>query len=633
MLKAINRSVRYKVLAVVLVTTLVALLVSAVALLTYEARSYRDFLVSDVTTQADILARTCTPALQFDDPAAANGNLALLASRRGITAGAIYTPAGDVFAKYVRNDSFKLPALQAPESSRFAKGSLELFHPIIANDQLIGTVYLRATDDLADRLQDYVVILGLVLLMSLAVAVLISAYLQRSVTAPVLAVTDVARRVMTDRDFSLRASKTTEDEVGVLVDSFNAMLAEVGRMTEALESTNRRLLQETEERRGAEAALRLADQRKDEFLATLAHELRNPLAPMVNALWIMDADGRDPAASGEARAIIQRQLAHMVRLIDDLLDVSRITRGKLSVQMQVVDLGSVINNALDTVRPSIHARRHSLEVTLPDEPVQLRGDAVRLSQVFSNLLDNAAKYTEPGGHIALAARTSGNLLEVTISDDGIGMSPDTLDQVFDMFVQGDDAQPGWTHAGLGVGLGLARRLVALHGGTIEATSDGPGQGSTLIVTLPLLTGFGHAGADGTGGLEVDGAPAPSTGTSRILLVDDNRDFVDSLALLLRRLGHQVQVAYDGATALETAPGFAPEVAFLDIGLPDMDGYELAARLARMPDTANTLLVAVSGWGQEKDRERSLASGFAAHLVKPVNVDKIRATLQALVSTQ
>jgi HAMP domain-containing protein len=256
MLTAIDRSVRYKVLAVVLVTTLVALLVSTVSLLTYEAQNYREFLVSDATTQADILARTSAPALQFDDPAAAAETLALLASRRGIIAAAIYTPTGEVFARYLRDELMTLPPLKPTETSQFIGGNLELFHPIVANEQVIGTVYLRATDDLAERLQDYLLILGLVMLMSLAVALIISAYLQRSVTAPVLAVTDVARRVMTERDFSLRAEKTTEDEVGVLVDSFNAMLAEVGQMTQTLESTNRRLLEETEERRGASTAPR-----------------------------------------------------------------------------------------------------------------------------------------------------------------------------------------------------------------------------------------------------------------------------------------------------------------------------------------------------------------------------------------
>jgi signal transduction histidine kinase len=623
---AITRSVRYKVLAVVLATTLVALLVSAVALLTYEAQNYREFLISDATTQADILARTSAPALQFEDPTAAAENLALLASRRGIVAAAIYTPTGEVFARYLRNPEVTLPALESPARTSFSAGDLEVFHPIIANDQLIGSVYVRATNDLAGRLQDYVLILGLVMLLSLAVAGVISAYLQRSVTAPVLAVTKVARRVMTERDFSLRAEKTTEDEVGVLVDSFNAMLAEVGQMTQTLESTNQRLLEETEERRSAEAALRLADQRKDEFLATLAHELRNPLAPMVNALWIMEASGPG-GDTRQARDIIRRQLSHMVRLIDDLLDVSRITRGKLSIQMNVIELGSVIQNAIDTVKPFIDTQQHTLKVDVPKEPVHLKGDSVRLSQVFSNLLDNAAKYTAPGGRIALRARTDGTGLEVTISDNGIGMSSETLEHAFDMFVQGTDTQAGWTHAGLGVGLGLARRLVALHGGTIEADSGGPGRGSTFTVRLDAVPAPPGAPGGAIGDGEADGAVR-----RRILLVDDNADFVDSLAVLLRGLGHDVTVAYDGPSALDVARELEPDVALLDLGLPRLNGYELALELRQLPGGANMVLIALSGWGQDKDRQRSREHGFAAHLVKPVDVEKVRSALEDLVST-
>ena len=625
MLTIINRSVRYKVLAVVLATTLVALLVSAVALVSYEAQNYREFLISDATTQADILARTTTPALQFQDPAAAAENLALLASRRGIIAAAIYTPTGEVFARYLRTPELTLPALESPARTRFIAGSLELFHPIIASDQLIGSVYVRATDDLAQRLQDYLIILGLVMLLSLGVAAIISVYLQRSVTAPVLAVTRVARQVMTERDFSLRAEKTTDDEVGVLVDSFNAMLAEVGATTEALENTNRRLLEETEERRSAEAALRLADQRKDEFLATLAHELRNPLAPMVNALWIMEASG--PGADHQkARDIIRRQLTHMVRLIDDLLDVSRITRGKLSIQMNIVELKSVIQNAMDTAKPFIEAQRHTLDVDVPEETVYLRGDAVRLSQVFSNLLDNAAKYTQPGGHIELRARLHGRSLEVTVRDNGIGMSPETLEQVFDMFVQGSDTQSGWAHAGLGVGLGLAKRLVALHGGTIEASSAGPGRGSTFTVRLEVAAAPSQSAAPANDSAAVDGFA-----THRILLVDDNADFVDSLAVLLRGLGHDVRVAYDGPGALEAAREQKPDVAILDLGLPQISGYELADQLRNVPCGANMVMVALSGWGQEKDRARSREHGFAAHLVKPVDVEQVRSALEELVS--
>ncbi len=633
MLRLIRRSLRFKVLAVVMLTTLVALLVSAAALVTYEARNYREFLVNDATTQADILARTSTPALQFDDPVSAAETLALLASRRGIVAAALYTLDGTLFAHYARQGiPPPPPRLAAPLGSQFVDGSLELVHPVVASDQRIGTVYLRSKDDLALRLKDYSLIVGLVTLLSLTVAGLTSAYLQRGVTAPLLAVTDIARRVMSRRDFTQRAEKTTEDEIGVLVDSFNAMLAEVGRMTEALEATNRRLVEETEERRYAEAALRVADQRKDEFLATLAHELRNPLAPMVTALEIMESAGSTEEAR-HARDIIQRQLAHMVRLIDDLLDVSRITRGKLTVQMQTVDLAGVMQNAIDTVRPIIDQRGHRLEVVMPERPVYVRGDAVRLSQVFSNLLNNAAKYTQPGGRIGFSAQVVEGRVRVSVSDNGIGMTEQTLGTVFEMFIQGNDGTAAGGQAGLGVGLGLAKRLVALHGGSIEAFSDGPGRGSRFVVDIDAVPAAPDRPAQMDGAAAADGAgEAPRRGEGhRILLVDDNVDFATSLGMLLEALGHQVRVAHDGAGAVRAAEALQPEVAFLDIGLPDMSGYELASLLRELPAAADTVLVALSGWGQEQDRRRSRQHGFTAHLVKPVDLKKVQGVLEDLVS--
>ncbi len=633
MLRVIRRSLRFKVLSVVMLTTLVALMVSAAALVTYEARNYREFLVNDATTQADILARTSTPALQFDDPVSAAENLALLANRRGIVAAALYTADGALFAQYARQGiPPPPPQLATPRGSRFVNGRLELIHPVVANDQRIGTVYLRSTDDLALRLKDYSLIVGLVTLLSLTVAGLTSACLQRGVTAPLLAVTDIARRVMSRRDFTQRAEKTTEDEIGVLVDSFNAMLAEVGRMTEALEATNRRLVEETEERRYAEAALRVADQRKDEFLATLAHELRNPLAPMVTALQIMESAGTAEEAR-HAREIIQRQLAHMVRLIDDLLDVSRITRGKLTVQMQTVDLAAVMQNAIDTVRPFIDQRRHRLDVVTPGHPVFVRGDAVRLSQVFSNLLNNAAKYTQPGGRITFNAEVVHGRVRVTVSDNGIGMTQQTLDTVFEMFIQGNDGTAAGGQAGLGVGLGLAKRLVALHGGSIEALSDGPGRGSRFLVEIDAVPAEPENSAQLDGAAAADGAEAAprSADRHRILLVDDNVDFATSLAMLLEALGHHVRVAHDGASAVRAAEALGPDVAFLDIGLPDMSGYELASLLRELPAAADTVLVALSGWGQEQDRRRSRQHGFSAHLVKPVDLKKVQGVLEELVS--
>jgi signal transduction histidine kinase len=405
----------------------------------------------------------------------------------------------------------------------------------------------------------------------------------------------VAREVMTRRDFSLRARKTTTDEIGELVDSFNDMLAEAGRRAEQL---------------------RDADRRKDEFLATLAHELRNPLAPLRNALEILRLRGNDPEVAEKARDLMQRQLTQMVRLVDDLLDVSRITTGKLEVRKQRVELQAVIRNAIETARPFIDMQRHSLEVRMPNEPLEIDADSTRLSQVFSNLLNNAAKYTPPGGRIELEAeREHGNAL-VRVRDNGIGIDPETLPRIFEMFVQADRSLER-TQAGLGVGLTLARRLVELHGGRLSASSAGVGKGSVFTVCVPLAERAATEAVEAQ--TRADAAPR-----HRVLLADDNVDFVSTMAALLSAGGHDVRVAHDGAEALEVAREFNPEFAFLDIGMPKVNGYEVARRLRDR--TARCVLVAVTGWGQEDDRQRAREAGFDRHLVKPVDPDQIEAIL-------
>jgi signal transduction histidine kinase/ActR/RegA family two-component response regulator len=608
-----------------LATTLVALLVSTATLLTYEIETYRGFLVGDVNTQADILARVNAPALAFDDPETARNNLDLLSNRSGIRAAAIYTASGRLFATYSRTPGAVFPPLGQP-GVHIDGRTLTLFHPIVQNDDVLGSVYLQASYDLADRLRDYLVILGSVLLMSLLLALVISVALANNVTGPVRAITDVARQVIERRDFNLRARRTTQDEIGVLVDAFNTMLAEVGQRAADLETSNRALQQETEERRLAETALRTADQRKDEFLATLAHELRNPLAPMVNAVSLMSAPNTDSSVVKRAQTIIERQLSQMVRLVDDLLDVSRITSGKLTIRKEPVQLGDVVQSAVDTARPLLDDRRHTLTVRLPAEPIYLQADSVRLSQVFSNLLNNAARYSEPGRHISLGAEVDGTIVRVRIDDQGIGIAPGTLRSIFDMFTQGDSASER-SFSGLGVGLALAKRLIELHGGTIEAESEGVGKGSSFVVALPVMVALTaqrpiHAAA-----------PATARRTYRILLVDDNVDFATSLALLLQSSGHDVAVAHDAEQALGVAREVRPEVCFLDLGLPRVSGYELAGMLKGEPAAAEAMLVALSGWGQARDRQRSREAGFELHLVKPVELQNIEAVLATLVNTR
>jgi two-component system, sensor histidine kinase len=624
MLRAVNRSVRRKLMLVVLATTFAALLVTAIAMLIYDLRTYQRSWVNDLVTQADLLGRASAPALAFDDPAAARENLALLRVRPKITAAAIYEPNGTLFATYVRSDSgdARLPSLPEADGHRIEGNQLMVFHRVVENDEILGTVYLRARYELWERLQDYLKILGAVMIVSLGVALLVSAWLQAAVTKPILSVTEIARNVMERRDFSRRAEKTTDDEIGVLVDAFNDMLAEVARRAEALEASNRTLQHEMHERRGAEEALRAADRRKDEFLATLAHELRNPLAPLRNALQILHRTGGDTAAARQAREMMERQLQQMVRLVDDLLDVSRITTGKLALQLARVELQDVVRNALDTVRPLMEDRGHALSVELPTQPVYARADATRLAQVFSNLLNNAAKYTDPGGRIRFTAMLDRGDVVVTVADSGIGISEQMLPAIFDMFTQVDNSLER-SHAGLGVGLSLAKRLIELHGGKLEARSRGLGFGSEFVVRMPALSDAPVAFA-----AQAAAEPAGSSAHHRILLADDNVDFATSLASLLRSMGNEVRVTHDGSQALETAQEFDPDFAFLDIGLPKINGYDLARRLRERPAAGRMVLVAVTGWGQEKDRRMAHEAGFDHHMVKPVEFDEIQAILKS-----
>jgi signal transduction histidine kinase/ActR/RegA family two-component response regulator len=455
---------------------------------------------------------------------------------------------------------------------------------------------------------------------SLVFATVIAAWLQRAVTEPIASVTGAARSVIEKRDFSQRVQRSTEDEIGVLVDAFNAMLAEVGQRAEALEKSNRTLEHEMNERRSAEEALRGADRRKDEFLATLAHELRNPLAPLRNGLEILRLAGQDPDKALQVREMMQRQLNQMVRLVDDLLDVSRITTDRLVIKKEPVSLQAVLRAAIETARPVIDAKRHSFGTDIVDEPITLLGDAARLSQVFSNLLNNAARYTPEGGAIRLEAKREGAYIVIEVGDTGIGLTAAGLASIFGMFVQVDHSLER-TNAGLGVGLSLAKRLIELHGGKIEAHSDGLGRGSQFVVRLLPAAQTTPVGPEA-------GVPVHRAGIAqRILLADDNIDFVNGFALILRQLGHEVCVTHDGAAALEAAATFKPEFAFLDIGLPHVNGYDLAAGLRAAPATANAVLTAVTGWGQQADRDRARAAGFDYHLVKPVDFEMIYRILE------
>jgi signal transduction histidine kinase/CheY-like chemotaxis protein len=399
-----------------------------------------------------------------------------------------------------------------------------------------------------------------------------------------------------------------------------AVYDEMSRLNNELLTAQRELARQNAQLERLTERLREADRRKDEFLAVLAHELRNPLAPLRNAVHLLQQPEVDRTVIDRTGQVMGRQVQQLGRLVDDLLDLSRIARGQMELRKEPVDLGQIARRAADASRPLVESRRHELTVALPAAPVRLLADPARLEQVLTNLLNNAARYTPEGGRIWLTATTEGGAAVVRVRDTGIGIPPEMLSHVFGLFAQVGRPQER-AGGGLGIGLSLVKSLTEMHGGRVEAHSAGPGRGSEFVVRWPLPAEEAP-----------EGAPAPAAGPPateravRALLVDDNADAADTLALLLRLWGHEVTVAHDGPAALRAAEAQRPEVCLLDIGLPGMDGYELARRLRARPGLARAVLVALTGWGQEEDRRRAREAGFDHHLVKPVELSALRELL-------
>jgi signal transduction histidine kinase len=386
------------------------------------------------------------------------------------------------------------------------------------------------------------------------------------------------------------------------------------------------VLMDITERKRDEEALREADRRKSEFLALLAHELRNPLAPLRNGLQIMRLANHDATAMDQARTMMERQLGHMVRLIDDLLDLSRITNGKIELRQERIDLTAAVCDAVEACRPLIEASGHELAVTLPPVPVYVDADRTRLAQVFANLLNNSAKYTERGGHIRLAVERHGSDAVVTVTDDGVGIPADKLPKVFDMFMQVERSLER-SQGGLGIGLSLVRGLVEMHGGRVEAHSDGPGRGSEFVVRLtsalsPVRGPQEDGGGDGT----------RRSSKCRILIVDDNEDAALSLGMMLKIMGHDTRTAHDGLAAVEAAGLYRPDVVLLDIGLPRLNGYDACRRIREQPWGEGMVLIALTGWGQDEDKRLSKEAGFNFHLVKPLDPAALEKLLAGLLLT-
>jgi len=620
----VRRSVRGKLMRVVLITTVIALCVAGTLMLSVDIKRYQQSWTQDLASEASILAVSLAPAVAFNDHDAAIRDLSALKVRPQVMAAALYSANGALYASFTRSGSLALPQ-RVPLPGMFTSGErAEYSRPIERNGEHLGSIYLQARYDTLGRVEDYLLIFVLVTLLSMLVALLLSRRLQQAILQPLDDIAGIANAIVRRRDYSSRAKKTSEDEIGVVVDAFNNMLEEVQTRARALETSNRALSDEIEVRKAAQEALRDADRRKDEFLATLAHELRNPLAPIRHAARLLESRSLDGGKEKWARDVIARQVRRMALLLDDLLDVSRITRGRLQLKLETVTLESIVDAAVEIARPLIDSRHHQLTMELPATPVLLRVDPLRISQSLANLLTNSAKYTDGQGQIRLTARVLEDELILAVQDNGIGFAPETAAHLFEMFSQASSAVAR-SEGGLGIGLALVKGLIGLHSGTVEAHSPGVGRGSEFVMHLPRsVLSF----APGEDPAQTPAQPRTGTLACRIVVADDNRDAADSLAMLLQSQGYQVSVGYGGTQALEMVRGAAPHVAILDVGMPDMTGYEVAAKIRAAPWGQDICLIAVTGWGQEDDKARAAAAGFDHHLTKPVDPDEVERLLQA-----
>ncbi|MEO6080014.1 MAG: ATP-binding protein [Steroidobacteraceae bacterium] len=728
-------SVRGKLTVVVLVTTAIALLSMTVALLLRDLSGYRESLLTDLTTEADIMALLTAPAMDFDDQPVAERNLRALSAKPALLTAALYSVDGNRYASYVREGAQAPPArLQMPaEGMQVSRGRMEITRNVRQKDEQLGVIHLSAVYDISGHVYSYAIILVLIMTISMVVALLLAAGLRRIITGPVEALVSVADAIVTGRNPSLRAADTPLEEFSVVVNAFNSVLDEADARTRELQNSHRALRRSEKLYRAIgesinygvwvcdasgrniyasdsflrlvgmtqtqcsgmgwgdllhpddvaatitaweecvrtgdfwyrehrflgvdkhyhpilaqgvpmrdedgvitgwaginldirrikenEDALREADRRKDDFLATLAHELRNPLAPIRHAAKLLGLKGLDAAQTQAARDIISRQVARMALLLDDLLEVSRITRGRLELRKERVSLNAVVNAAVETSKPLIESKKHTFSIRMPGTAVALHVDPLRMSQALSNLLTNAAKYTDPGGRIDLDIQLSDNELVLAVTDSGIGVPAAALPTIFEMFSQVDSAIDR-AEGGLGIGLALVKGLVALHGGTVQAASDGPGKGSRFTIRIPADV-IREATTDENSGLHQKAADGPR---GRILVVDDNRDGAASLAMVLRSSGHTALTAHSGVEALQIGEQERPDAIVMDIGMPQMNGYEVARRIRASAWGKSVLLVALTGWGQKEDIDRAMQAGFDYHMTKPADPQRIEALL-------
>jgi signal transduction histidine kinase/CheY-like chemotaxis protein len=633
--------IRRKLVIMTLASTAVALLIASGGFLVWDVLTFRAEIQRDINSQVRIITENAAPAMVFNDEVAAGETLAALKLRPRVVSGCLYAQDGRLLAAYHRAEGTVCPMPRPKDEVTYAWDQARVSVPVIYAGSPVGTFFLtREYGDVLERLIVGGVTVAALLVLCTLVAVLIGSRLQRSIADPLLELASLARQVSHTRDYALRAVPLSSDEVGVVVHAFNDMLDRIGERTAELSRTNADLQREVEERKRMEAERtvllareRDANRLKDEFLATLSHELRTPLNAVLGWTRVLRATTVPPETRARALESIERNARAQARLIEDLLEVSRIVTGKLRLQVRPVDLAAVVDSAVEVVQPAAAAKRIGLTTDIAARPAMTSGDADRLQQVVWNLLSNAVKFTPAGGEISVTLRREqGFVLNVT--DTGSGLDPSFVPHMFEPFRQADGSASR-EHGGLGLGLAIVRQITELHGGTVTARSRGRGQGATFEVRLPSeLAVSAPAPRADVGGPTLlslaDINPALLRGL-HVLVVDDEEDARELLRTTFEAHGAKVSATSSAAEALDVFDRSTPDVLISDIGMPFDDGYTLIKRVrSRRPDRGGLVpAIALTAYAAPSDRLAALAAGYQAHLAKPYEPVEIAALVDRL----
>jgi signal transduction histidine kinase/ActR/RegA family two-component response regulator len=617
--------IRQKLTLVTVLSSIAVLLLATVAFVAYELVTFRHAMVHKLSTEAELLGANSAAALVFDDKEAATKTLSALRAEPNVVAAAVYRPDGTQFAQYLRPevDTAPLVLLDATPGigrwHRYLPGALAVGADIMVGHDRVGSV--RVVSDLGERdarLQSYLGIVASAFIVAVLAGVLLASRLQRVISNPILHLVERAREVTEHQNYAVRATPSGDDELGLLIRTFNEMLTQIQARDSELERA----------RDAAEAANRA----KDEFLAIVSHELRTPLTPIVAWTRLLKGGGLDEATARRALDVIERNARAQTQLVEDLLDVSRIVTGKVRLEMQLVDLRRLVAAAVDASRPAAEAKSIVLETLVDPSAGTVSGDPQRLQQVVWNLLSNAIKFTPKGGHVQVDLRRVDAHVEMAVTDTGQGIKPEFLPFVFDRFRQADSSSTR-AYGGLGVGLAIVRQIVELHGGRVRVDSAGEGQGATFTVELPAAVVRTSSGdrAHFPTATAVPFTPSPVLRDLRVLLVDDEEDTLETLAIILRSCGAEVRGAENATKGLDAVRAWHPNAIVCDIGMPGEDGYALIGRIRSLPraEGGQTPAIALTAYARTEDRVRALAAGFQMHVAKPIEPAELVATIAAV----